>query len=520
VLRPGAVDVTCYEPLEGSPAVDAAMPLAATSVDFTGKRRDAKPDIGAVEATYSLHYVAPEGDDTAEGTFEHPWRTIQHGVNQLPPGHTLYVRAGTYAEQVVVPPSASGTPERRTRVCGYPGEAKPVIDGQYRWPEGAPWWEDNPNIAREGDRAYFIPNGETVHETTWGLLFEVQASYIDIENLVVEHARGHGLGTWREPVEHVTYRGMEVRHVRDCAFLFMNSDYTLAEDCLFYDACNFAPFERSADQLDWGALVGMASNADHMTFRGCTFRECWGEGVYVSKNNGIVEACSISDTWRPALYLEKTGNAIIRNNVIYARGKAPYPPMDGIDFAVESAWSPYSGNDCSGNRIYNNFIAGCRYNLRFRGEDPNAPEQMDNNKIFNNTFVNGREGCIFIDTFGEPGGNEFYNNIFYQSEGPIIAADQARAGVHSFHHNLWSAAPPEWVDTQDSIIGDPKLVYPDPWRWWKVQQTDNYKLTGESPAIDAGTPHHAPETDYFGSPRAGIPDIGAHEFGSGAGGTE
>lgn len=513
VLRPGEADVTAYEPVDGSPAVNAATPLAEAPVDFTGKRRDATPDIGAVEATYNLHYVSPEGDDTASGSFENPWRTIQHGVNQLRPGQTLYIRAGTYAEQVVVPPSASGRPEHRTRICGYPGEAKPVIDGQYRWPEGTSWWEDNPNIAKDGDRAYFIPNGETVYETTWGLLFEVQASYIDIENLVVERARGHGLGSWREPVEHVTYRGMEVRHIRDSAFLFMNSDYTLAEDSLFWDACNFAPFERSAGDLNWGALVGMAPNSDHMTFRRCTFRECWGEGVYVSKNNGVVENCSISDTWRPALYLEKTGNAVIRNNVIYATGKAPYPPMDGIDLAIESAWSPYTGNDCSGNQIYNNFIAGCRYNIVFWGENPTAPEQMDDNKVFNNTFVNGREGCVFIDTFGDPTGNEFYNNIFYQSEGPIIAADQARPGVHSFHHNLWSSTPPDWVGEEDSIIEDPKLVDANPRNWWKIQQTDNYKLTAGSPAIDAGAAQSACPTDYFGNPRKGRPDIGAHEFG-------
>jgi hypothetical protein len=307
---------------------------------------------------------------------------------------------------------------------------------------------------------------------------------------------------------------MEVRHIRDCAFLFMNSDYTLAEDCLFYDACNFAPFERRADQLNWGGLVGMAPKADHMTFRRCTFRECWGEGVYLSKNNGLIEGCSISDTWRPALYLEKTSNAVVRDNVIYASGKAAYPPMDGIDFAVESAWSPYTGSDCSGNLIYNNFIAGCRYNLRFWGENPSAPEQMDDNKIFNNTFINGREGCVFIDTFGDPTGNEFYNNIFYQSEGPIIAADQARPDANSFHHNLWSSAPPNWVSTKDGIIGDPKLVYPDPANWWKVQQTDNYKLTPGSPAIDAGTPNGAPASDYFGNTRTGRPDIGAHELGT------
>ena len=47
------------------------------------------------------------GSDDNDGSEQHPWRTIQHAVNQLTPGDTLYARGGVYHEHVEV--SLQGT---------------------------------------------------------------------------------------------------------------------------------------------------------------------------------------------------------------------------------------------------------------------------------------------------------------------------------------------------------------------------------------------------------------------------
>src|SRR5688572_8181980 len=63
-----------------------------------------RPDIlepkSAVIASPAFYVDAARGDDKNDGSQAKPWRTVQHSVRQLRPGHTLYLRGGTYFENV------------------------------------------------------------------------------------------------------------------------------------------------------------------------------------------------------------------------------------------------------------------------------------------------------------------------------------------------------------------------------------------------------------------------------------
>jgi hypothetical protein len=72
---------------------------------------------------------AAKGDDTQDGSETKPWKTIQHGVQRLKPGETLYLRGGTYYEKVRL--TRSGTAEAPIVIASYPGEVA-VIDGGLR----------------------------------------------------------------------------------------------------------------------------------------------------------------------------------------------------------------------------------------------------------------------------------------------------------------------------------------------------------------------------------------------------
>jgi len=64
-----------------------------------------------VESTFaSNYYVSIDGsNETGDGSSIKPWRTIQYTVNQIYESDaTVYVTAGTYEEQVVVQPIATG----------------------------------------------------------------------------------------------------------------------------------------------------------------------------------------------------------------------------------------------------------------------------------------------------------------------------------------------------------------------------------------------------------------------------
>lgn len=73
------------------------------------------------------YYVDPKrGNDTASGSIQQPWKTVQHGVRQLKPGDTLYLRRGVYHETVYL--TRSGTADAPIVIAAYPGEL-PIIDG-------------------------------------------------------------------------------------------------------------------------------------------------------------------------------------------------------------------------------------------------------------------------------------------------------------------------------------------------------------------------------------------------------
>src|SRR5439155_9580334 len=73
-------------------------------------------------ATGAKFYVSLIGSDSNLGTLSQPFATIKHGASLLKPGDTLYIRAGTYAEELVdaIPGGTSWTSP--VTVAAYPGE--------------------------------------------------------------------------------------------------------------------------------------------------------------------------------------------------------------------------------------------------------------------------------------------------------------------------------------------------------------------------------------------------------------
>ena len=46
------------------------------------------------------YYVSPSGSDDQAGSSDPPWKTIMHAQEQLEPGDTLNIMAGTYNEKI------------------------------------------------------------------------------------------------------------------------------------------------------------------------------------------------------------------------------------------------------------------------------------------------------------------------------------------------------------------------------------------------------------------------------------
>lgn len=83
--------------------------------------------VGGERTDGPAFYVDPvRGDDASVGSIDKPWKTMQHGVDQLGAGDTLYLRGGVYHETVYL--TRSGTPEAPIRIAAFPNEL-PVLDG-------------------------------------------------------------------------------------------------------------------------------------------------------------------------------------------------------------------------------------------------------------------------------------------------------------------------------------------------------------------------------------------------------
>ena len=72
---------------------------------------------------------AQNGNDQADGSKHSPWQTVQHAINQLNPGDTLYLREGIYYEHVVI--SNSGESDKPITIRSYPNDLV-ILDGGLR----------------------------------------------------------------------------------------------------------------------------------------------------------------------------------------------------------------------------------------------------------------------------------------------------------------------------------------------------------------------------------------------------
>jgi len=110
------------------------------------------------------------------------------------------------------------------------------------------------------------------------------------------------------------------------------------------------------------------------------------------------------------------------------------------------------------------------------------------------------QGC----QLGSSGANEyFYNTIFYQCNKFFSAGPTTCEHCLFFNPQGWGAQSLYQVGLNGNIWGDPRFVDAD---------GGDFRVTSESPAIDAGDSAVAPSKDFRGQERIGNADIGIYEY--------
>lgn len=87
------------------------------------------PSNRAMDRGPSYYVDASKGEDRNDGSKEKPWKTVAHAVKQLRAGDTLYLRGGSYHENVYV--ALMGKKDAPITIRSAPGE-RAILDGSWR----------------------------------------------------------------------------------------------------------------------------------------------------------------------------------------------------------------------------------------------------------------------------------------------------------------------------------------------------------------------------------------------------
>ena len=143
----------------------------------------------------ATYFVAPSGDDSAAGTINRPWATINHAAKAVQAGDLVVVRGGRYGLSAQVRPKNSGRSDAWITFAGYPGE-KPILDAE-RLPHSmlAPQGLDNGAFQIEGVSHIRVANLTIINSHDAGFTIR-DSNDIDLINNSIEGTYSSGIAVW------------------------------------------------------------------------------------------------------------------------------------------------------------------------------------------------------------------------------------------------------------------------------------------------------------------------------------
>jgi parallel beta-helix repeat protein len=408
------------------------------------------------------YYVDPNGSDGNDGSQAAPWETIQHAVDSVVPGDTIFLESGTYDGARI---EQSGTEDAWITLQAAPGASVMV---------NAP----GPNNKHESNLEFETWEGD---ETV---------SFWLLDGLEVANA----------PFWGIDMRGGEGNHSHN--FIIRNN---LVHDngldsgksgifTAFVDDV-FIEDNQSYSNGEHGIYLG--NSGDRFIVRGNLLHNNNNCGLHINGDLEEGEDGIISD-------------GLVENNVIYENGNGGCAGInfDGVENAIVLNNLFYE-NHAGGIAIFQEVGAICSRNIQ----------------VLNNTIVQADDGRWAINISGEDCvNNKIFNNIiltFHEWRGSIVIPEAGISGFESDYNVIMDRFS---ADDDDSVISlsewqglgyDANSVIASPGDIFT--RADDYHLFAESAAVDKGITLQGVTVDMEGIPRpqgAGY-DIGAFETAGG-----
>jgi hypothetical protein len=425
-----------------------------------------------------VYYVAPDGHDEDPGTEARPFRTIGRAATVLGPGDKLYIRAGTYHEKFTVP--GSGTPDRPIVISAYPGE-QPVIDGE----DTLPGAYDGYLVTLKGD--HVVLSGLEI-KNVYGSAVWVQGSHNTVRNMTIHHCLS---------------KGILVGGVGYCPEGVTNVGNTIENNEIWMTSLVHEGIDSGGR---WTAGINVARCPQDTLVRGNTVHETWGLGIQVYETySPTVEANVVWNNQKSQVYVNNAPYATVRQNLIYNSADTTFlasgRPGVGIGFCDEKS-EPVSHHVT----IINNLVLRGNRGFYFFNQQPGSG--LKEFLIAHNTFAHSHVVGLQISD-GVHENTRIWNNLFLEGSHLAIVPQDPDL---DFSHNLWEEPPPSAASSVDDVIGSPRLRQTGSTGRGELDPAW-FRLSPDSPAIDAGVSLADVQTDFYGvaRPQGTGYDIGAYE---------
>jgi len=415
----------------------------------------------------TTYYVSTTGSDTNTGTLNLPFATLNYSESKLRAGDLLYVRGGTYYEAVYV--DVSGTPASPITISGFQGETA-TIDGVYT----------NPAVS-------------------WGNLLRVAGSNDVVQNLTIKRSNWVGLaltGPYDQAMGITSQSNME-----NGIIVTGTADYSLVQNCnVYYNAKSNESFQKSRG--GWSTGLSAARGVNYVVLRNNQIWNNWGEGLSTFEaQHTLMESNVVYDN-QLNVYLSDTKYSTCRGNLVYCTPGNVCSNISQIGIALaDETYNPPS----SDNAVLNNLLLGNMKNIYYWSGASGGG--LVNVVIAYNTSVNSATETNLKLLPGSHTNSVIENNIFLQADSLPAAIVQTPSGI-VFLSNLWSKTPPSGASGVGDVVGAPNLTNSGSTGPGQLS-ADWFRITASSPAVGMAVPLALVPTDFFGTPRGILPDIGA-----------
>lgn len=379
-----------------------------------------------------------------------PDDSFETAVENLNPGDTLTVHAGTYVDSGRISIAVKGTQNSPVTIQAAAGEQRPLITR-----DAGDAAQNTINI--EGAEFLTISGLEISSNGGDGINMSGNPSYITIEDLII-HDISVGIN-FRSSMHHITVRRNQIFSTNDTGEGM-------------YVGCNNATCAVSESLIENNWIYN-------------TLAATQGDGIEIKKgsHSNIIRDNVIYDTNYPCILLYGTeGNPrnIVEGNVMWNCGDS------GIQVAADSVIRNNIILDGPGNGI---------------NSQPHQGATPTNLELTHNTIIGGNP-CIRLSDWDNKQGLIFANNAVYCPSGSFAVGGLTGVAVSG---NIFEPATGSFPsagyatgrsESQDFINAAGRNVYP----------------TSDSPLIGAGDPTYATSSDFNGTTRLSSVDAGAYAW--------